>query len=185
MDELKGNSHIAKENAKNIEKVADGTVKKKNGAFSKFIESDLKDVREYLVNDVIIPSIKKGISDIITNACDMIFGQKTGNRRDLPAERVSYRSYYQQPQRIIASSAYDYDTIVYKTRGEAEEVLMRMREIVNEFDRASVADLNDLSGVSGNYTDNNYGWGREIAQGQVIRVSGGYMIDLPNPRYLK
>ena len=42
----------------------------------------------------------------------------------------------------------------------------------------SVADFYDLVGVSGNYTDNKYGW-TDIRNASVIRVRDGYMIKLP------
>jgi hypothetical protein len=42
----------------------------------------------------------------------------------------------------------------------------------------SVADLYDLVGVTGNYTDNKYGW-TDIRSASVIRVRDGYMLKLP------
>ena len=42
----------------------------------------------------------------------------------------------------------------------------------------SVADFYDLVGVSGNYTDNKYGW-TDIRNASVIHVRDGYMIKLP------
>ena len=42
----------------------------------------------------------------------------------------------------------------------------------------SVADLYDLVGISGNYTDNKYGW-TNIRNAEPIRVRDGYMLKLP------
>lgn len=42
----------------------------------------------------------------------------------------------------------------------------------------SVADLYDLVGINGNYTDNKYGW-FNIRTASVVRVRDGYMIKLP------
>ena len=60
----------------------------------------------------------------------------------------------------------------------AEDVLERMDELIATYQVVSVADFYDLVGVSGNYTDNKYGW-TDIRNASVIRVRDGYMIKLP------
>ena len=42
----------------------------------------------------------------------------------------------------------------------------------------SVADLYDLVGISGNYTDNKYGW-TNLRNSDVQRVRDGYLLKLP------
>ena len=70
------------------------------------------------------------------------------------------------------------DDIILESRGEAEDVLERMDELIATYQLVSVADFYDLVGVSGNYTDNKYGW-TDIRNASVIRVRDGYMIKLP------
>ena len=41
-----------------------------------------------------------------------------------------------------------------------------------------VADLYDLVGITGSYTDNKYGW-TNIRNVEPIRVRDGYMLKLP------
>ena len=42
-----------------------------------------------------------------------------------------------------------------------------------------VADFYDLVGVTGNYTDNKYGW-TNIRSAEIVRLrDGGYVIKLP------
>ena len=69
-------------------------------------------------------------------------------------------------------------TIILESRGEAEDVLERMDELIATSQVVSFADFYDLVGVSGNYTDNKYGW-TDIRNASVIRVRDGYMIKLP------
>lgn len=71
-----------------------------------------------------------------------------------------------------------YNDIVFTSRGDAEEVLSRMEELLEHFNAVSVADLFDMAGVSCNYTDNNYGW-TNLREARVERVCGGYTIRLP------
>jgi hypothetical protein len=81
MDEYKSNSRLSKNRDKNegikkekIEKIVKGTVKskKKNGFLSSFLTGDLVDIRDYVIQDVLIPAVKNTIEDIITNGISML-----------------------------------------------------------------------------------------------------------------
>lgn len=197
--EYKPNSHkykaeqAAKQNEqyeKKIEKVVSGTAKtKKKSEMSKikdiFISEDASNVKSYVLMDVLIPAAKKAVSDIVTNGIDMIlYGEAGGNRRRAPSERVSYRRYYDQRDdrsinRVRTRTGYSYDDIIVADRGEAEEVLSRMDELIDQYGVVSVGDLYDLVGLTGNYTDQKYGWTNiRTAEPQRLR-DGGYVLKLP------
>ena len=197
--EYKPNSHkykaeqAAKRNEqseKKIEKVVSGTAKtKKKSEISKikdiFISEDASNVKSYVLMEVLIPAMKKAVSDIVTNGIDMIlYGEEGGSRRRAPSERVSYRRYYDQRDdrsidRVRTRTGYSYDDIIVANRGEAEEVLSRMDELIDQYGVVSVGDLYDLVGITGNYTDQKYGWTNiRTAEPQRLR-DGGYMLKLP------
>lgn len=178
---------------KKVEKVVSGSVKvkKKNGVTKfadNFISEDIHNVKSYVITDVLIPSVKRAISEMVTNGIDMILYGSTGGRsKRSSADRVSYRNYYDRrdddrhrdrDRDRVRTSAYSFDDIVLDSRGEAEEVLARMDELIDQYGIVSVADLYDLVGVSGNYTDNKYGW-TNIRNAEPIRVRDGYMLRLP------
>lgn len=176
---------------KKVEKVVSGNVKvkKKNGVTKfadTFISEDIHNVKSYVITDVLIPSIKRAISEMVTNGIDMILYGSTGGRsKRSSADRVSYRNYYDRrdddryhDRDRVRTSPYSFDDIVLDSRGEAEEVLARMDELIDQYGIVSVADLYDLVGVSGNYTDNKYGW-TNIRNAEPIRVRDGYMLRLP------
>lgn len=50
-----------------------------------------------------------------------------------------------------------------------------MDELIDTYKLVSVADLKDLVGITGNYTDNRYGW-TSIRSAEVVRVRDGYTI---------
>lgn len=196
MEEYKPNSHKSKEEQqeavpeKKVEKVVVGTVKtKKKGDMQKladvFISEDVSNVKSYILLEVLVPAIKKAISDIVTNGIDMILYGETGRtKKNSPASKVSYRSYYDKgnDRRDYSSSrtktGYNYDDVILDNRGEAEDVLSRMDELIATYGLVSVADLYDLVGTTGNYTDNKYGW-TNIQSASVIRVRDGYLLKLP------
>lgn len=197
MEDYKPNSNKYKEELlqnssekRKVEKVVTGVVKtKKKGEIQKlaniFISEDISKVKEYIFMDVLIPAVKKAVSDIVTNGIDMILYGESGSRKSSnPASKVSYSKYYSDPNKRpdyrvpLNRTTYSYDDVVLATRGEAEAVLEQMYEIVGVYGFVKVADLYDLVGVTGSYTDNNYGW-TDISSAQVIRVRDGYMIKLP------
>jgi len=197
MEDYKPNSHLSKQNAENdisekkVEKVVSGTVKqKKKSGLSKIageiIQEDAQNVTSYLLQDVLIPAFKKTISDVVTNGINMILFSEPGKteKKKTPASKVSYRSYYDDDYRDDrryynrSRSEYDYDDIIFDNRGEAEEVLARMDDLIDTYGTVSVADLYDLVGITGNYTDNKYGW-TNIRNASVARIRDGYVIKLP------
>lgn len=192
-DNLPDNSHKSRDEkkqsseGKRAEKVVSGKVKTKKNDMRKltdiFISEDVVNVKSYILMDVLVPSIKKAIYDIVVNSLDMsLFGGR-GNGKRSTADRVSYRDYGASSRRDDrgsnrTSSGYSYDDIVLETRGEAEAVLSRMDELMDEYQIVRVADLYDLVGITGEYTDNNYGW-TNIRNASVERVRDGYKIKMP------
>lgn len=197
MEDYKPNSNKFKEEQKQresdkkIEKVVTGKVitrkKSKVSRFlGEFISEDARSVKSYVLGEVLIPAIKKAISDIVTDGIDIIlYGESRGNHKRSTADRVSYRNYYDTNRRTsmnerqaLATGSYSYDDIILNTRGEAEDVLARMDELMETYGLVRVADLYDLVGITGNYTDNKYGW-TNIRNAEVVRVRDGYMIKMP------
>ena len=194
MEGYKPNSRRAKEQEpaaeKKVEQVVTGTVKPKR-EISKFadvfISKDIGSVKSYILLDVLLPAVKKAVSDIVRNGIDMLlYGEADGSKKKSVSSKVSYRNFYDERDgRRDASqqgwrTGYSYDDILFDTRGDAEEVLSRMDELIDMFGIVSVADLYDLAGVTGNYTDNKYGW-TDISSATPARVKDGYILKLPRP----
>ena len=195
MNDYKPNSNRYKEaqkqqaQEKRAEKVVTGKViaKKKSGLSKfadEFISEDAKNIKSYVIGDVLIPTAKKVISEVITNVVDIIlYGGSRGTSRRSQADRVSYVSYSNRDSRPYRESrqldsGYSLDDIILATRAEAEDVLLRMDEIMAQYGLVRVADFYDLVGVEGRYTDNNYGW-LNIRTAEIVRVRDGYKIKLP------
>jgi hypothetical protein len=83
-----------------------------------------------------------------------------------------------------ARANFDFDEIILPTRVEAEEVIDRMFDLVAKYEMVTVADLYDLVGIQGNYTDEKYGW-EDVRGAGVTRVSNGYLLDIPRPEPLR
>jgi hypothetical protein len=76
---------------------------------------------------------------------------------------------------------HDFNEIVLESRGEAEQVIDQLIEIISQYQAASVADLYALVGVTSAYTDGKYGW-TDLRGAGVSHVRGGlYLLNLPKP----
>lgn len=194
MEDYTPNSHKSKKeqkesSGKKIEKVVSGNVKsRKKSEVQKFadvfISEDVSHVKSYILMDVLVPAIKKAVSDIITNGVDMIlYGESGHTKKSSTSSKVSYRSYYGRDNEKETSQSrrggFEYDDIILDSRGEAEEVLASMDEIIDTYGLVSIADLYDLVGLTGKYTYAKYGW-TNLSSASVIRArDGGYLLKLP------
>lgn len=194
MEEYKSNSDKSRQeqqSEKKVEAVISGTAKtRKKGEMKKFadvfIAEDANNVKSYILMEVIIPAVKKAISDIVTTGIDMIlYGEAGRSRKNNSTSKVSYRQYYEREnERTRAGSGnrragFDYDEILFDTRGDAEAVLDAMNDIISQYGVISVSDFYDLANVANdNYTMNRYGW-TNIAGATAVRVRDGYILKLP------
>lgn len=182
---------IAAQPEKKVGKVISGSAKsKKRGEMQKFadvfISEDVSNVKSYILMDVLVPAIKKAISDIVTNGIDMILYGETGRtRKGANATKVSYGKFYdreadrRRDYHVPSRNGYDYDDIIFETRGDAESVLDAMNDIISQYGVVSVGDLYDLADVStDNYNVNKYGW-TDISGCKPVRVRDGYILKLP------
>lgn len=169
-------------------------VRKKSG-FAKFaddfIRDDLAKVKDFAINDVLIPAIKKSISDIFKTGIDMMLyhGEAGSRGRYSDNSRVSYRSYYDNgPSRrrteTYSSRNHDYrdspdiQERIFETRGEAEAVLDNLYRMMARYHIVSVADYCDETGITGSYVDRDWGW-TDISTARVERDRDGYYIKMP------
>lgn len=194
MEKLKPNSYKSKQldskesqkEEKHVERVISSEVrtKKKSGLrklADVFIGSDgLNDIKENLSSD-----IRKTISNTLTDTIQTLLvggPQGRGANTTYRGERVSYRGAYNSNNRSenhAIRTSYSYDDIIFETRGEAERVLESMDDILRTYHAVSVADMYDLVGITGSYTDNKYGW-TDLSAAQPARVTGGgYSLKLP------
>lgn len=196
MDELQGNSFVSREKKddesenKSIQPVTTNvTVKKpKNKFISKFFAEDAKTVGGHVLNIVVIPSLQKLFSDVVKGAVDwLIYGSK-GTQPKPGVSNVSYSRYYTsntQPQQsyganpmLNRSNIFTMQEVMFNDRADAEEVLLRMTELVDKYGMVSVADFYELVGQRFAFTDQKYGW-RDLRGVEIIRGISGFYIRFP------
>ncbi len=170
-------------------KVVSGqTVAKKKSEAAKVAESflsfDARKIGEYMVWDVLIPTVKKTISTCVDM---MLYGDSARSKSNVPAAKVSYNSYYsgrgddrRREDDRRSRSALDYDDIEFTSRGDAEIVLDRMCDWLSRYGVVTIGDYYDMAGLSNyNHCIHKYGW-MNLSTARVINLRNGkYTLDLP------
>ena len=199
MSTYPGNSHKSKDvkktaptDEKKIQKRVSKPAKtKKKGELRKiaeeFIVDDVKNIKTYVITDVLIPTIKDTIWDILTNTLDMFLfnGTKDHRKRGKSSPKISYRDYYDSKndrgRNYEIRDRFDYDELEFDSRGEADAVLTGMLETIDQYGVVSVADMYDMADVTAPYTGNRYGW-TSLRNAEVVRVRNAYIIKLPKAK---
>lgn len=203
-----GNSHTEKvkkkkqeeeKPVKNIEKVVEGTVvQRKRGWWRRVQDAmtgdDAQTVGAYILYEVAIPAFRDLIFDIIRNGAERsLYGEvrpSRGSGRGFGRNNViNYGSMsrsrddrdYRNERREVSSRArrnHDFGEIIIPDRGEAEEVIDRLVDLIDRFGVATISDLYDLVGVTSDYSDEKWGW-YNLASARAVRTRDGYLLDLP------
>ena len=73
--------------------------------------------------------------------------------------------------------------IVFEDRINALVALSNLKDIFDRYGVVSVGDLYDEAGIKCDYTHSRFGWKNydDIHNAKIVKVKGGYMIDLPEP----
>ena len=150
-----------------------------------FVSGDIDNVKDYLLNDVVFPALKKLLFDSIKDGAEMLIFGKTGRggRSSSNSNYVSYRSYSDSRDRDYnrdsrSTNRFNYEDLVFTSKGEAEAVLAKMCDILAEYKIVRVLDLYDLCEMTPPYTSQNYGW-TNLDRAESIRVRDGYALKLP------
>jgi len=163
-----------------------------------FTPGDTKGMGEYIKTDLLLPTVKDLLNDIIdTTKARILYGNngspmRRGVGQMAQAGYTSYARMGMQAQGLAsakndsqvvdkrARANFNFDQIVIPTRVEAESVLDQMFAIVAQYRAVSVRNLYDIVGMDAQYTDESWGW-TDVRGSKVHRVPEGFLLDLPRP----
>lgn len=178
------------------ERVISGSVVKKKKSFGRkladiFISEDVEDVKSYILNDVIIPSIKVAIADSVGGGIDMLLGTSSFSRKpsSTNGQKTQYGTFFKNGGSSTTNSrirnvGYSYDDIILKTRGEAQDVLNALADYIDQYGAVRLSDLQEMVGISGDFTDTYWGW-TNVSNAIVRKVREGWLLDLPKIENLR
>ena len=180
--------------------------KKKNVVqkiFAQFVEEDAESIKDYIIDDVVIPKVKDLIYDGISGAVGRsLYGggpkptsnvKRYGTSSYPSTPYTSYSSRYshgsstnsfiapREPRRLRKIII---DDLIFDTRDEAETVLKKLLEIYFEYGNASISDLYECAELDDDvaYTDDSYGWMKDVnglESAYIDHVRDGWKLYLP------
>lgn len=181
---------------KKVEKVVTGEiVKKKRSPFARltqqFVAEDSGSVLEYLVVDVLVPAAKELVLNMFTQGLERtLYGEKSPRNTSQRNGYTNYASRSSPASGRHGSGAtvtqlnryqranHDFRDLIIPNRGEAEDVLDRLRELIHDYGSVTVADFYEMLGLTGEFTDDKWGW-YDLRAAFIKPVRGGYMFSMP------
>lgn len=171
-----------------------------------FINDNL-DIKGYIINNILVPTLQGTVFSIISNAVSMIFKRPnsyggTGFYNQpynpgwppvssnpwatmaQPNQSINYGQFARPfqsalPGQNVAPMAKPTD-IQIPTQDMAEKALAQMRDILQGYGRLTMLDFFETLGVKGNgYTDQSWGWVDLMGVSIKPHYAGGYYIDMP------
>lgn len=208
MDEYPSNSRKSRVDEpppKKVEKIIEGeVVRRKKPLSRRFMETffgggDAGTVWSYILSDVLVPAAKDMVSDAVSQGVERtLFGETNRRRQQNPTrgltQYTSYNRYSaspglrrpEDPRQGLSRrgrETHDFNEIIIGTKVEAEEVIDALFEIISKYESVTVANLYELIGETGTFTDEKWGW-TDLRAAGVTRVKSGYLLDLPRPEPL-
>lgn len=179
-----------------------------------FIAEDARDVGDYILWDILVPTIKRTIRDVIVGSADRVFlGTNASGSRNLYSDRgvtkvrrVDYGSASRTrsvggtvetralPAGTPVSRPRNNFDILQYTYSDREMLTMafdEMVEYIETYERMTVDDFADILSKhfddipQMDYTAQSWGW-RSIATAEIVpALGGGYMLKMPRPVVVK
>lgn len=164
-----------------------------------FIAGDASTVGEHVFWNLLLPGLQNVFADMWGSFGDMmIYGERRPYQGNQMApmqgmgsnSRVSYASTTVAGPRVVLQSPtgvpapvvqqqFSPHDITLPSRPQAEAVITRMLEILQQYNQVTVANLYSLVNISSqSHLDYKWGW-TDLGGADTRRVSGGYLIVLP------
>jgi len=187
------------EDEKVVEKVIEGGAVQRKKPLGRRIAENFKgedgaSVGQYVLMEVILPRVKDLIFDVGESALRRtLFG---GTAQGYSSRSVSTRGYTPyangggatpkaavQPKAVSNIPSDVVSEFVVESRGDAQEVMDKVGNLIEAYGQASVADLKSALGITGNFIDEKFGW-VNMGYTDIKRVGGqfpGYALIFPPP----
>lgn len=195
MAEIRDNNYKPENKEKKVvanAKLKDKTFKQK--VRDAFIADEVKDVKTYVVFDIIIPAIKETIRNLVVNTIDMSLFGKTRGRRDTEqrggSTYIAYDRAYgggkpddRRPvkQETAVLRVNELDRVTFNNKADAIDVLAHLFESIEEYHVASVADFLSFANLPVSHIHHKWGWYDLTGACVEEDPDGGYYIRLPRP----
>lgn len=160
-----------------------------------FLADDMNNVKNYIILDVLIPTIKDAIVNVVSNGISMlIYGDAAPSKSN--GSRFNYNGITNKKgvttRDLKAMAAdrrvtHDFRDVVFDRRQDALEVLSMMNEYIEDYGTCSVYEFYQFARQEqyAKFTDRDWGW-TQLGNIEIMRLYGGkFALNLPRAERLE
>lgn len=149
-----------------------------------FIATDGKDIKDYMLFDVLIPGLKRGVEEVIHM---MLYNDKrsprvTRTRGESRIRRLEFNSLFDSrrddDEMLTNRVAAGQTNLIFPTQDQAETALDMVAERIEERGFATLKYYYTITKQPTDWTQENWGW-RSVAGAKVTPVRTGWMLKMP------
>ena len=155
-----------------------------------FFGGEFDSALRYVGAEILLPAFRNLVVDATSKGIErMVYGDSAYSRPrtqeyrpkvtyNTPINRGPMRGHLpDQPSRPGRARTDDSD-LIFGSRSDAEMVLDRLNDIIDQYVVASVADLNEIIGIAGAHVDNKWGWDN-VRFSEIRQTRDGFVLNLP------
>jgi hypothetical protein len=155
-----------------------------------FFGGEVDSAARYIAAEVLIPAFRNVIVDATTKGIErMVYGDSQYSRArpaqyqpkvtyNTPVNRAPMRGHLPDQPSTPRRHRSDETELIFGSRSDAEMVLERLSDIIDQYMVASVADLNEIVGLPTNHVDNKWGW-ENVRFAEIRQTRDGFILNLP------
>ena len=180
-----------------VEKVVTGKVTTKpKSDFSKFVEGfsagDIHKVKDYVVKEVIVPTLKDTVWTIIAKGSErLLYGEAGHAPKSSKLPYLNYNGLFKQnttPTAAVSTTSplYSVDNIILDDEDDAKKVIATMKAYIEEYGSVSISSLYEFIGEPiGDFATTKWGWRSINTADYVPTGDGRFRLILPRAIPLK
>lgn len=187
---------VADVKPKNIQKVVTGEVivkEKTLGSRFKhiFFGGDFQTASQYVAAEVLLPALRNLLLDALAKGSERLVLGDSGPRHQRRPINYGSRIQYNNPintraylpdqkpvNRWTTSDRHSMDKFIVVDRTDAETIIERIIDIIDQYDVVSSADVLELLGQPSSHIDQKWGW-TQIPKIDLRQVREGYELSFP------
>ena len=157
-----------------------------------FIAGDIRKVKDYLIKDVLVPTIKDTIWTVIAKGSErLLYGEAGHAPKKSKLPYLDYNSLFKpntaQPQVSSQTNPlHSIDNIFLDDEEDAKKVLATMHAYIAEYGSVSVSELHEFIGEPiGDFTSTHWGWRSINTATYAPTGDGRYKLILPRAMSIK
>lgn len=161
-----------------------------------FFGGQLDSAARYVGAEILLPAFRNLVVDATSKGIEkIVYGDSaypTRPRTPSYHPRVTYNTPINrgpirpnlpdQPNRMTRARSDDTE-LIFGSRSDAELVLDKLNDIIDQFVVASVADLNEIVGIPTTHIDNKWGWDT-VRFAEIRQTRDGFVLNLPQAQAL-